>query len=440
MPIIDSEDSKSKGEADETRNVQHRKTLLPGMAVCARALFGQGSRRGPSPWLGLVVVLLADTGCRGTAARASEPFEQSVSGFSSGASMALFHLIAFSNFTLGAGVVGASPYGCNVVPDSQYACSGMKINSSVVDNNIPWDKFLGMCRTYLGERAARGAVDPLSNLRDRPVYLFSGINDTIVFQNVMLAVRSQFEALGAPVRSVFDMHAEHAWVVDYTTCAVPGGNVNMSACCGPKGKTECPLPPNEAPLSRYGCCGTCIDGTGGDKPFWRPPINNCGHDMSGAVLRWIYGPNSISPRSSVSQPVRSENLMPVNQSRYMPPGWTVDAAALDATGFVYAPAACRKRTDPSGHPPCRVHIDYHACGGNFRAVSTSYMLQTGLAAYAEANNFVLVFPQTSEAGVAGAGCWDWFGGISPDFDTHTGVQLRMVQAMVADLPNLLGWW
>jgi hypothetical protein len=44
-----------------------------------------------------------------------------VSGFSSGASLALFHLFAFSSEVEGMGLIGASPYGCNLLPgDSIY--------------------------------------------------------------------------------------------------------------------------------------------------------------------------------------------------------------------------------------------------------------------------------------------------------------------------------
>ena len=37
----------------------------------------------------------------------------------------------------------------------------------------------------------------------------------------------------------------------------------------------------------------------------------------------------------------------------------------------------------------------------------------------------------------GAGCWDWSGAISADFDTHKGVQLAAVFAMLDDLTSIL---
>ena len=50
---------------------------------------------------------------------------------------------------------------------------------------------------------------------------------------------------------------------------------------------------------------------------------------------------------------------------------------------------------------------------------------------------VVLFPQTSTAGVYGAGCWDWAGKISSDFDTKRGIQLRAVTLMLADLANII---
>lgn len=40
-----------------------------------------------------------------------------VTGFSSGASAAVNHLVAFPDEVHGIGIVGGSPYGCNTVPD-----------------------------------------------------------------------------------------------------------------------------------------------------------------------------------------------------------------------------------------------------------------------------------------------------------------------------------
>jgi hypothetical protein len=109
----------------------------------------------------------------------------SVSGFSAGASAAINHLVAFSSAVQGIGIVGGSPYGCNIVPNSGYSCSGFAVADRVggkhlENKSIPWDSWLKtLCRPYLEARAARGLVDPLANLVGKPVYLLSGLDDVV---------------------------------------------------------------------------------------------------------------------------------------------------------------------------------------------------------------------------------------------------------------------
>jgi hypothetical protein len=161
-----------------------------------------------------------------------------VSGFSSGANLAINHGIAFSQTVGGIGVLGGSPYGCNVLPDPSDegdTCSYWTPNSTV---SRQW---LAQCGKYLSERAAAGLVDGLEHLRGKPVYLFSGTRDSMVWQRTMRAVDEQFVDLGARVRSVFDIAANHAWIVDNVTCdrpnvpvntGGPAGTASTVACCG----------------------------------------------------------------------------------------------------------------------------------------------------------------------------------------------------------------
>ena len=66
------------------------------------------------------------------------------------------------------------------------------------------------------------------------------------------------------------------------------------------------------------------------------------------------------------------------------------------------------------------------------------MLGSGKAAYAESNGLILLYPQASVQGAWGADCWDWAGDATgPDFDTHNGVQLGAVVAMVGDLEAII---
>jgi len=212
------------------------------------------------------------------------------------------------------------------------------------------------------------------------------------------------------------------------------------------------LPPVTAACSAggagCGCCGSCLsgqtrvwkNGTGG----WRPPMNHghcvagrsVGWDMTGNFWRHIYGNASIAPRETPSR-VDANRLLLFNQSRYVPTeaNWTLFESGLSSTGFVYVPRRCFGDALTNG--TCRFHVHYHPCGGSFRFVGVSYMLQNGMAAYGESSNIVTLHPQASRRGIYGANCWDWCGKTSADFDTRGGLQLNMVLRMLADVKNIV---
>lgn len=169
----------------------------------------------------------------GLAAR-STPIAHTVSGFSSGGSLAVNHLVAFSSVVSGAGVLGGSPYGCNALPDAVNVCSGMGADGVHRNESIPWDAYTDLCAEYAAKREARGAIDQLAGLRGRQVFLFSGTADSVVFQPVMVAVQAQLSRWGANVTARFDLPSEHAWIVDRRTCAHPG-QTELPRCCGGKG-------------------------------------------------------------------------------------------------------------------------------------------------------------------------------------------------------------
>jgi hypothetical protein len=343
-----------------------------------------------------------------------------VSGFSAGGSLAVIHQVAYSSSCNGAGILGGSPYGCNSLPDALYTCSGYQHGSTQKNGSIPWGLYVDACAVYAQKRAARGAIDPLSGLAHSNVFLFSGTNDDIVFLPVMQAVSTQFLRWNASVHSEFSLPAEHAWLVDGQTCLHPE-RTNASACCGPKGKVTCPSPTSGFVPSPLGCCGECASG----RPplvWWTPPVNRCGsYDLSGVMLRHVLG--RALPLQRL--PALATNLLAVNQTALLPSGWNSSRAGVDDTGWIYHPTRCLL----GGHASCPMHIHYHCCGCNWRVLSSSYMLQNGLAQYAEGEGIVLIFPQAStESG----GCFDWDGATGLDtFDTRAGVQLRLAISMMA---------
>ena len=297
-----------------------------------------------------------------------------------------------------------------------------------------------------------------------------------VYQTVMKGVEMQFANLSANIKTEFTLHAAHSWVVDGQTCSAPGvvqGGGGGAHCCGYKNRsTVCPLPPHAATPAPGGCCGQCYSGDGDDRQNrtsymgWRPPINSCDYDMSGEILRWVLGDANVKPRHTSplkgGVSVNPAHLFQVNQSQFLQPGWNTTTALLDNWGFLYIPKQCQlqnaaaaaasangaERSVGEGvaasnascaasamfSDSCRIHVHYHPCGGSVRDVSTSYMLQNGLPAYAEANNIVLLYPQSAKYNnPASDACWDWYGATDEAFDTKDGVQIKFVLEMMRQL-------
>lgn len=431
------------------------------------------------------VALVAGTTGGGTGAQLLAP-PHSVSGFSGGASVAVNHLVAFSDIVVGLGIIGGSPYGCSQLPDCGNTCSGYQSSTKhhLENTSIPWNSWVdGLRGGYIAQRARAGQVAPLSHLASKPVYLFSGLDDVYVYQSVMRAVDYQFRSFSSRVKSEFSLYAAHAWVVDNATCPHPGAAAigkraqEHAQCCGIKGQVgSCAFEGKvAAPFLPQGCCGTCSAGdvSSGNtalasiscrhlltrfrcplqqdnrnetripmSPGWRPPINNCDYDMSGEILRWVHGTEVVRAR----RPVVPGNLIAVNQSSFLSTNWTVEKALLDPLGYVYVPQACRLANQSMHGVPegmsvqplfaanCSIHVHYHPCGGSIRDVGLSYMLENALPAYAEANNMVIVYPQSGSVNnPAGAGCFDWYGAVGQDFDTRTGIQLNFVLRMIREL-------
>ncbi|UJR19760.1 hypothetical protein I4U23_022894 [Adineta vaga] len=94
-----------------------------------------------------------------------------VSGLSSGAAMtAQLHLV-FSSTISGSGVLAGPPYYCA-------QGSSTKVDECLYGptKSIPVEKLINQLQSYV----TAGTADPTSNLKNDPVYIFSGAYDPIV--------------------------------------------------------------------------------------------------------------------------------------------------------------------------------------------------------------------------------------------------------------------
>jgi len=309
-----------------------------------------------------------------------------ISGVSAGGDMTVNHLVAFSRSVTGAGVVAGAPYGCNLIGGGRHdRCGSMPPAQG-------WDQPLQKMRRRIRRRQSRGLIDPIWNLRNTSIFLYSGQYDRVVTRGVMKALRQQLRKLvrapGAIV-SEFNVPSAHGWVVDGSQCA------RHSTSC-----SEC-------------CCAPA-------------PLLNChGYDLAGQLLGHVLG-RPLGERASRTSP-----LLRVSQASYLPVGYSLKSAGMWHTAFVYAPWRCRY-----AGAGCDIHVHYHGCVWGAEYLGRDYFRALGINEWAETADIIVLFPQASST-VDTGGCWDWTGETGGFFDTKYGVQLQTVINMVSDLERIV---
>lgn len=219
--------------------------------------------------------------------------------------------------------------------------------------------------------AGEGALDALSHLSKSRVYLFSGANDSAVNEATSVALAQYYERFVPKANIVHkkDIAAEHAFVTD-----------------------------------AYGA--SCLTKAA---PF----LVNCGFDTAGALLSHLYG--GLKPPLARTEK-EGGNLVVFEQGKY------TDATSLATTGFVYVPESCAKGGK------CRIHVALHGCKQNAIEVGDVFARNAGYNRWADANNIVVLYPQTAKA--ATNGCWDWWGYSDAGYAKKSAPQMKAIVAMV----------
>jgi hypothetical protein len=231
---------------------------------------------------------------------------------------------------------------------------------------------------YANTASNAGRIDNVSNLATANVYIYSGTLDSVVVPGVVaqtVAFYQHFVTSGKLV-SNFSTPSEHAWITD----------VYGNAC-----------------------------------PYLGSPyISNCQLDTAGIMLQQFYG--TLQPRVA---PI-SSNLQTFLQTQY----GDVQAASMSNIGFVYVPNGCKTHK-------CEVHVSFHGCSQAAEFVGNKFVAYNGLNNWAESNNIVVIYPQTTaQTGRNPEGCWDFWGYTGSDFALKSGKQISIVFAMVNNVPGV----
>jgi hypothetical protein len=224
--------------------------------------------------------------------------------------------------------------------------------------------------------AAGSLIDPVSNLSASKVYLFSGTADNTVKAAVMADLQAYYRSF-VPVANTFYNNA------------IPSGHAMIT------------------------------DDFGGHCPTTAPPfINDCDFDLAGDMLKHLHG--RLNPRNNGKL---SGSLTAFDQRAF------ISGHGMATTGWVYIPQAC------AAGATCKLHVVFHGCKQNTAAVDQQFVLHAGYNRWADTNNIVILYPQTSAA--APNGCWDWWGYDSADFARKSGPQMAAVKAMVDRLSGMV---
>lgn len=319
-----------------------------------------------------------------------------VSGVSSGGYMAVQMHIAFSASIKGAAIFAAGPYYCansNVFTATENCMKGTY-------GGPPLSELIA----FTEEESLLGTIDHVSNLKDDPVYIFSGTLDSVVVPSVVHSLKD-FYSHFLPVENIsddFDLVAEHCVpTVDYQ-----GGEV-----CEVKSS---------------------------------PYLGKCGYDGAGQALKTLYSglstPSSTAKANAAKAATSNSTIVAGNpsalfeflQTEFYPYGTGHTTNSLDDTGFVYVPSQCYTNADESAGTRCRVHMSFHGCEQGQNYIGNEYAAHAGFNSWADENNLIVVYPYAQKDDALGNpnGCWDWWGYTNTAYGLKSGTQMTFAKNII----------
>ncbi|ACA15225.1 poly (3-hydroxybutyrate) depolymerase [Methylobacterium sp. 4-46] len=333
--------------------------------------------------------------------------QSSVSGLSSGAFMTVQLHLAHSSRFAGAGIIAGGPFRCAesfraaaLIAEDAYEQGALYISMNPL---IPQ---MAPSAEHLAEIARRtaeaGEIDPVENLADDRLYIFTGSADRVVYPDVVARTRRFYELLGVAPENILyrdTVPAGHSIITDN---------------------------PEDSPLST-------------NQP---PYINNGGFMQSHEILRHIY-PGLNAPAERLNG-----RLIRFDQTEFFA---GEPRSSMSPFGYAYVPAEVLEGAE------ARIHVALHGCKQGYAYINyvngqpdvanqppygNRYVTTTGYNHIAESNNIIVLYPQ-AQGSDGGAlqnpdGCWDWWGYTSrntdkPDYYSKNAIQVGAIQAMLTRL-------
>ena len=308
----------------------------------------------------------------------ADPAMTSVSGLSSGGFIAVQLQVAYSKSIVGTGIVAGGPYYC--------AANAYLTYASICMGQVPFFPPNPYIMADAAKRAAAAhRIDPLSNLTERRIYIFSGTDDLVVKQPAVDATASFFRLVGVKEDNL-------TYVND-----LPAGHAIIALGYG-----------NDCSTNRQPYISHCT-------------VHGTPYDQAGALLKHIY--HELQLRVDVP----TGELVSFNQRAY-----AAASTGMAGTGYLYVPRSC------GAGDRCKVHVAIHGCmqaaGSSNGQFGDKFLTKAGYNNWADNNHILVLYPQV-ESGKPNnpQDCWDWWGYSSTNYAYKASPQMKAIMAMVRRL-------
>ncbi|MGP6158830.1 MAG: prolyl oligopeptidase family serine peptidase [Vulcanimicrobiaceae bacterium] len=305
-----------------------------------------------------------------------------VAGISSGGFAAVQLDVAHSTTFKGAAIYAGGVYWCAGSGGALTAltnCGGYTLPNGTASYNST----LAQSEAYLDAQSSLGTIDPESNLRDKPVYLWSGTKDQVVNPLEMADLDAEYEHYGARVRFDNSFPANHGW-------ESPDGELP----CGTLGS------PYMLVCTRDGAVYDSVH-TWLSMFFGKLRSRNDGH-LAGTLSTFDQTEFGASPNVSLAN-----------------------------TGSVFVPRDC------AWGARCAFILTLHGCLQQAALIGTKWVDEAGINEWADRNDIVVVYPDTIASSSPGPlnpnACFDWWGYsnvVDPNFALRSGLQMTVLYAIV----------
>ena len=310
-----------------------------------------------------------------------DPAKVFVASISSGGFAAVQMHVAHSSTFKGAAVYAGGVYWCAGAGGAATAlgnCGG----ETLPTNQASYNSTLAASEAYLDLQSSLGTIDPATNLRGQPVYLWSGTQDTVVNPLEMADLNAQYQRLGANVRFDNGYPAEHGWE-------------------SPNGELPC--------------------GTLGSPYMVSCSTNGVPYD---SVKTWLT--MFLGPLKSRNNGKLSGTLSAFDQTEF---GATPNLS-MSPTGTFFVPKSCAQGQT------CGLVLAMHGCLQEASLIGDRWVKEAGINEWADTNKLVVIYPDMIASSAPGPtnpnACFDWWGysnQYDPNYALKSGLQMTVLYAM-----------